>query len=112
MTSDLSSALEVCFKRDALNITLLYLTGRATKRWCKKFEPRGVHVWKLKEEKTCEEYQSMVKDKVAEQSGNITIIIIRMRSRQWTVALSMPHDRHKECAIDLNDLTMKIKFFE
>jgi len=36
-----------------------------TKRWHKKFEPR-VHVWKLKEEKTCEEYQSMVKDKVAE----------------------------------------------
>jgi len=36
-----------------------------TKRWHKKFE-RRVHVWKLKEEKTCEEYQSMVKDKVAE----------------------------------------------
>jgi len=35
-----------------------------TKRWHKKFEPR-VHVWKLKEEKTCE-YQSMVKNKVAE----------------------------------------------
>ena len=35
-----------------------------TKRWCKKCEPR-VHVWKIKEEKTCEEYQSMVKDKVA-----------------------------------------------
>jgi len=39
------------------------------KRWRKKFEPR-VSVWKLKEEKTCEEYQSVVKDKVAEQSGN------------------------------------------
>jgi len=36
-----------------------------TKRWCKKFEPR-VHVWKLKEENTCEEDQSMVKDKVAQ----------------------------------------------
>ena len=35
------------------------------KRWHKKFEPR-VPVWKLKEEKTCEEYQSMVKDKVEE----------------------------------------------
>jgi len=37
----------------------------ATKRWHKKFEPR-VHIWKL-EEKTCEEYQSIVKDKVAEE---------------------------------------------
>jgi len=36
-----------------------------TKRWCKKSVIK-VHVWKLKEEKTCEEYQSMVKDKVAE----------------------------------------------
>ena len=33
--------------------------------WRKKFEPR-VRVWKLKEEKTCEEYQSMVRDKVEE----------------------------------------------
>ena len=31
-----------------------------TKRWRKNFEPR-VCVWKLKEEKTCKEYQSMVK---------------------------------------------------
>jgi len=36
-----------------------------TKKWHKKFEPR-VRIWKLKEEKRCEEYQSMVKDKVAE----------------------------------------------
>ena len=36
-----------------------------TKRWRKKFEPR-VHVRKLKEEKTCEEYQSLVRDKVEE----------------------------------------------
>jgi len=36
-----------------------------TKRWRKKFESR-VRVWKLKYEKTCEEYQSMVKDKVVE----------------------------------------------
>ena len=35
------------------------------KRWHKKFEP-GVRVWKLKEEKTCEEYQSMVREKVEE----------------------------------------------
>ena len=33
----------------------------ATKRQCKKFQPR-VRVWKLKEEETCEAYQNMVKD--------------------------------------------------
>jgi len=32
----------------------------ATKRWHKKFEQR-VGVWKVKEEKTREEYQSMVR---------------------------------------------------
>ena len=37
-----------------------------TKRRHKKFEPR-VHVWKLKEEQTCEEYRSMVRDKVEEE---------------------------------------------
>jgi len=38
---------------------------KATETWHRKFEPR-VHVWKLKEEKTCEEYRSMVGDKVEE----------------------------------------------
>ena len=38
---------------------------KATKTWHGKFEPR-VHVWKLKEEETCEEYRSMVGDKVEE----------------------------------------------
>ena len=37
----------------------------ATKRRRRKFEPR-VHVWKLKEEKTCEEFRCMVGDKVEE----------------------------------------------
>jgi len=37
-----------------------------TKRRHKKFEPR-VCVWKLKEEHTCEEYKSMVRDKVEEE---------------------------------------------
>ena len=32
---------------------------KATKSWHRKFEPR-VRVWKLKEEKTCEEYRCMV----------------------------------------------------
>jgi len=38
---------------------------KSTKSWRRKFEPR-VHVWKLKEEKTCEEYRCMVGDKVEE----------------------------------------------
>jgi len=38
---------------------------KATKSWHKKFEPR-VRVWKLKEEKTREEYRCMVKDKAEE----------------------------------------------
>ena len=37
-----------------------------TKRRHKKFEPR-VHVSKLKQERTCEEYKSMVRDKVEEE---------------------------------------------
>ena len=37
-----------------------------TKRRHKKFEPR-VRVWKLKEKQTCEEYKSMVRDKVEEE---------------------------------------------
>jgi len=36
------------------------------KRRHKKFEPR-VRVWKLKEEQTCKEYKSMVRDKVEEE---------------------------------------------
>jgi len=38
---------------------------KATKSWHGKFEPR-VNVWKLKEEKTCEEYRCMVGDKLEE----------------------------------------------
>jgi len=38
---------------------------KATKSRRRKFEPR-VCVWKLKEEKTCEEYACMVRDKVEE----------------------------------------------
>ena len=38
---------------------------KATKSWRRKFEPR-VLVWKLKEEKTCEEYRCIVRDKVEE----------------------------------------------
>jgi len=38
---------------------------KATKSWRRKFETR-VHVRKLKEEKICEEYGCMVRDKVEE----------------------------------------------
>jgi len=38
---------------------------KARKSWRRKFEPR-VHVWKLKEEKTCQEYRCMVRGKVEE----------------------------------------------
>ena len=38
---------------------------KATKRRRRKFEPR-VRVWKLKEEKTCEEFRCIVGDKVEE----------------------------------------------
>ena len=38
---------------------------KATKRRRRKFKPR-VRVWKLKEEKTCEEFRCMVGDKVEE----------------------------------------------
>jgi len=38
---------------------------KATKSWRRKFEPT-VRVWKLKEEKTCEEYRCIVGDKVEE----------------------------------------------
>jgi len=34
---------------------------KATKSWHRKFEQR-LRVWKLKEEKTCEEYRCMVGD--------------------------------------------------
>ena len=38
---------------------------KATKSWHRKFKPT-VHVWKLKEEKTCEEYRCIVGNKVEE----------------------------------------------
>jgi len=74
-----------------------------TKRWHKKFEPR-VHVRKLKEEKTCEEYQSMVKDKVAEAEWKYhdinehwqQIKNIMMETAQVTRGLSKGPCRHKD----------------
>jgi len=40
---------------------------KATKSWRRKFESR-VRVWKLKDEKTCEEYRCIVGDKVEEHT--------------------------------------------
>jgi len=41
---------------------------KATKSWHRKFEPRVKALWKLKKEKTSEEYRCIVRDKV-EQEG-------------------------------------------
>ena len=45
---------------------------KALKSWHRKFEPR-VRVWKLKEEKTCEEFRCMVGDKVEEANGKACV---------------------------------------
>jgi len=54
---------EECVPKHKLLVINMWF--KATETWHRKFEPR-VHVWKLKEEKTCEEYRSMVGDKVEE----------------------------------------------
>jgi len=46
-------------------LLVMNMRFNTTKRWCKKLEP-GVRVWKRKERKTREEYESMVKDKLEE----------------------------------------------
>jgi len=46
-------------------LLVMYMWFKARKSWRRKFEPR-VRVWKLKEEKTCEEYRCIVGDKVEE----------------------------------------------
>jgi len=46
-------------------LLVMYLWFKGIKSWRRKFEPR-VHVWKFKEEKTCEDYRCMVGDKVEE----------------------------------------------
>jgi len=55
---------------------------------------RRVRVWKLKEEKTCEKYQSMVKDKVAEAEWKYFNIM--MDTAHVTCGLSKGPCRHKE----------------
>ena len=54
---------EECVPKHKLLAMDMWFT--ATKRRHRKFEPR-VRVWKLKEEKTCEELRCMVGDKVEE----------------------------------------------
>ena len=48
-------------------VLVMDMRFKATKRRRRKFEPR-VRVWKLKEEKTCEEFRCMVGSKM-ERSG-------------------------------------------
>jgi len=54
---------EECVPKHKLLVVDIWF--KATKRRRRKLEPR-VRVWKLKEEKTCEEYRCMVGDKVEE----------------------------------------------
>jgi len=78
-----------------------------TKMQCMKFEPR-VHVWKLKEEKTCEEYQSMVKDNIVEAEWKYLDVNeqcqwmknIMMETAQVTCGLSKCPCRHKETVVE------------
>ena len=60
---------EECVPKHKLLVMDMWFSTRKRRR--KKFQPR-VRVWKLKEEKTCGEYQSMVKDKVAEAEWKYT----------------------------------------
>jgi len=54
---------EECVPKHKLLVMDMWFKAR--KSWRRKFEP-SVRVWKLKEEKTCEEYACMVRDKVEE----------------------------------------------
>ena len=68
-----------------------------TKRRHKKFQPR-VFVWKLKKEQTCEEYKSMVRDKI-EQDVNEhwhKMKKIMMEIAQHICGMSKGPCRHKE----------------
>ena len=52
----------MCAKHKLLVMDMWF---KARKSWRRKFQPRGC-VWKLKEEKTCEEYRRMVRHQVEE----------------------------------------------
>jgi len=54
---------EECLPKHKLLVLDMWFKAR--KSWRRKFEPR-VRVWKLKEEKTCEEYRCTVRDKIEE----------------------------------------------
>jgi len=54
---------EECVPKHKLLVMDMWFKAR--KSWRRKFEPR-VRVWKLNEEKTCEEYICMVRDRVEE----------------------------------------------
>ena len=74
-----------------------------TKRRHNKFEPI-IHVWKLKEEQTCEEYKSMVRDKVQQEEWKHLDVNehwhkmkkIIMETAQHIGAVSKGPCRHKE----------------
>ena len=57
------SSEECVPKHKLLVMDMWFEVTKSSKSWRRKFVPR-VHVWKLKEEKTCEEYRRIVRDKV------------------------------------------------
>ena len=59
------SSEECVPKHKLLVMDMWFEVTKSSKSWRRKFVPR-VRVWKLKEEKTCEEYRRIVGDKVEE----------------------------------------------
>jgi len=92
---------EECMPKHKLLVMDMWFN--TTKRRNKKFEPR-VRVWKLKQERTCEEYKSMVKDKVEEKEWEHLDVNehwhkmkkIMMETAQHICGISKGTCRHKE----------------
>jgi len=84
-------------------LSVMDMRFNRTKRWRKKFAPR-VRVWKLKEQKTCEEHQSMVRDKVEEAKWKYSDINkhwqqmtnLMMETAKDVFGMSKGPCRHKE----------------
>jgi len=89
---------EECVPKHKLSVMDMWF--KATKSYHRKFEPR-VHVWKLKAEKTCEEYRCMVGDKVEEAEWKglehwQLMKSIMMETAQDICGMSNAPHRHKE----------------
>ena len=92
---------EECMSKHKLLV--MDMRFNTTKWWYKTFEPR-VRVWKLKEEQTCEEYKSMVRDMVEEEEWKHLDVNehwhkmkkIMMETAQHIFRMSKGPCRHKE----------------